>query len=106
MSQEPAGRDAISAVAERSSDLTEEYTRQLDEFVNTLVPPMLSNSEYAARTSALMIALNRELARCAAAFGEVHGVTPEQMTSLIGSQFARNFETSLAAVRGQGNSIQ
>ena len=94
--------DVLDTVAERSSDLTAEYTRQLDEFASGLVPPMLSNAEYAARCSALMIALNRELARCAVAFGEAHGITAEQMKALVIGQFQRNYATASAAVRGEG----
>jgi hypothetical protein len=98
--------EAAPSVTERSSELVEQYTAELETFVNGLVPPFLDNAEYAARTSALLIALNRQLARCAAAFGEVHGVTPEQMTSLVGSQFAKNFRTALDAVRGEGQVLQ
>lgn len=92
-------------IVERSSNLTDDYTERLDAFVNGLVPAMLSDAEYAARTSAVMIALNRQLARCAIAFGDVHGVTPEAMTTLVHGQFARNLKTCLAAVQGQGTTI-
>lgn len=74
---------AVEAVKARSSDLVDEYTATLTEFANGLVPPYLDNAEYAARTSALMIALNRQLARCAVAFGEAHQVDPEAMLQLV-----------------------
>jgi hypothetical protein len=96
----------MNDITARSNDLVEEYTAALDGFVNGLVPPMLDNAEYAARTSALMIALNRELARCAASFGEVHGVAPDAMASLVGSQFARNFAKARDAVQGEGQAVQ
>jgi hypothetical protein len=99
-------RAAVASVTARSADLVEEYTAKLDEFVTALVPPFLDNAEYAARTSGLMIALNRQLARCAAAFGEVHGVTPEAMASLVAGQFSRNFQTALGAVQGEGQVLQ
>jgi 16S rRNA C1402 N4-methylase RsmH len=97
---------AVSAITERSSDLVAQYTAELDAFVNGLVPSLLDNAEYAARTSALMIALNRELARCAAAFGEVHGVHPEAMIQLVVVQFSKNFSIALDAMDGQGQSVQ
>lgn len=92
----------IEAVAGRSSDLTAEYTQKLDAFVNDLVPPMLSNAEYAARTSALMIALNRELARCAAAFGSAHQVDADTMIQLVTGQFNNNYFRANSAVVRQG----
>lgn len=97
---------AEAAVVSRSSDLTEEYTRQLDAFTNRLVPPFLDNAEYAARTSALMIALNRQLARCATAFGQAHEVAPETMIELVIGQFAKNMAVCANAVDGEGETVQ
>ena len=88
-------------VAERSADLVHEYTVALDDFVNRLVPPTLSNAEYAARCSGLMIALNRQLARCAAAFGEANGVGPDMMMKLVAGQFTRNYSICLDAVHAE-----
>lgn len=107
MSKESQAENAaVEAITQRSTDLVAEYTRLLDQFVNQLVPPVLDNAEYAARTSALMIAVNRELARCAAAFGETHGVDPEQMIRLVIGQFTKNFSIALDAMEGQGKQLQ
>ena len=93
-------------IQERSSTLVDEYSQKLDAFVNEIVPPVLDNAEYAARCSALLIALNRQLARCAASFGEVHGVSAEDMLELVRAQFIKNYRISLAAVEGAGESVQ
>jgi hypothetical protein len=98
--------EAIDRIGERAEELKAEYTERLDAFANELVPPMLSNSEYAARSSALLTALNRELARCAASFGEVHGVSEEDMVGLVVSAFKRNFVTARKALDGAGQLIQ
>lgn len=91
-----------NAVLERSSDLTEQYTDELNAFVEQRVPMALDNTEYAARCSGLMIALNRQLARCAAAFGEANEVPPESIRTLVMGQFSRNFGICIATVRGEG----
>lgn len=101
-----AVNSAVAAVTARSSDLVDEYTAQLDTFVNGLVPPFLDNAEYAARTSALMIALNRELARCAVAFGQTHQIAPETMIELVTGQFAKNMAVCASAVDGAGATVQ
>jgi hypothetical protein len=93
---------SLQTVQDRASDLTEAYSQKLDAFVNELIPPVLKNDEYASRCSALMISLNRQLARCAASFGEVHEVSPEEMTNLVFAQFIRNFRISRDALEGQG----
>jgi hypothetical protein len=92
-------------VQERAAALTDDYSQRLDAFVNEIVPPVLDNAEYAARCSALLIALNRQLARCAASFGEVHTVSPEEMTQLVASQFSRYFRISREALDGAGQRI-
>jgi hypothetical protein len=91
---------------EHTNSLTDEYSQKLDVFVNEIVPPILGNAEYAARCSALLIALNRQLARCAASFGEVHKVSSEDMINLVFAQFHRNFRISLQAVEGAGEAVQ
>lgn len=85
---------------------TDEYSQRLDGFVNELVPPVLMNDEYAARCSALLIALNRQLARCAASFSQVHAVEPSEMLNLVFAQFHRNFRISLGALEGAGEAVQ
>lgn len=98
--------EAIEQIGVRAEELKADYTARLDALVNEIVPPMLSNSEYAARCSALMTALNRELARCAASFGEVHGIGVEDMQALVVLSFRRNFAICHAALDGAGESIQ
>lgn len=98
--------DAIDGIKERSSELAEDYTEKLTAFVDELVPSMLANDEYAARCSALLIALNRQLARCAAAFGEVHQIDPQEIMALVAEQFSQNHVKALNALRGEGGTIQ
>jgi hypothetical protein len=98
--------DAVASVTARSADLVEEYTDKLNTFVNGLVPPFLDNAEYAARTSALMIAFNRQLGRCATAFGNAHGVSPEAMIELVVAQFVKNMAVCAEAVEGDGETRQ
>lgn len=97
---------AVEAVKLRSSDLVDEYSATLAEFTNGLMPTFLDNAEYAARTSALMIALNRELARCAVAFGAAHDVAPEVMIQLVNAQFVKNMAICASAVDGDGQMVQ
>jgi hypothetical protein len=96
----------IASITARSSDLVEQYTVQLDTFTNEIVPVFLDNAEYAARTSALMIALNRQLARCAVAFGETHQIAPEAMIELVTAQFVKNMAICASAVEGEGAVLQ
>lgn len=98
--------EAINRIGERAEELKADYTERLDAFANELVPPMLSNSEYAARCSALLTALNRELARCAASFGQVQGIDIEEMQTLVVLAFRRNFAICHAALDGAGDSVQ
>lgn len=95
-----------AAMMDRSQDLTQQYTVDLDAYVNEHVPITLDNAEYAARCSALMIALNRQLARCAVAFGESNNVTPEAIKTLVGGQFMRNYRMCLDAIQGEGQTAQ
>lgn len=95
--------DEIQAILERTNVLVDDYTERFDALVNQMVPPTLANHEYAARCGGLMIALNRELARCAATFGEVHGIDEQEMILLVGKQFVKNHELCLATLRGQMN---
>lgn len=97
--------EALDRVGVRAEELKADYTQRLDAFANELVPPALSNSEYAARCSALLTALNRELARCAASFGEVHQIDPEDMQTLVVMQFRRNFAHCHAALEGAGEKV-
>jgi hypothetical protein len=93
-------------LVDRAGVLQEEYTEQLGKFVDEIVPPVLDNAEYAARCSALLVALNRQLARCAASMGDVHGIEPAQMAKLVIEQFIGNHNLSLAALQGQGPRLQ
>lgn len=101
-----AANTTIADITARSSDLVDDYTAQLDLFTNELVPVFLDNAEYAARTSALMIALNRQLARCAVAFGSTHQIDPEEMIRLVTQQFVKNVAICASAVEGDGETRQ
>lgn len=86
-------------INERTADLVDEYTAELNAWVNERVPLMLTNGEFAARTAALMIALNRQLARTAVAFGETHGVDSVEVGTLVVQQFAKNHAVTLQNVQ-------
>jgi hypothetical protein len=94
--------EKITAILNRTNVLVDDYTETLDELVNRMVPKTLSNEEYAARCGALMIALNRELARCAATFGETHAVDEMTMMKLVGAQFGKNLALCFNALRNEG----
>lgn len=100
--------ETIKAILARADTLSLDYTQRFDELVNQMVPKTLANDEYAARCAALMIALNRELARCAATFGEVHEIESESMLMLVGMQFQKNYGICLDVLRGaaQGQTMQ
>ena len=97
-------QDTITEILNRTNVLVEDYTTRFDELVNAMVPRTLSNEEYAARCGALMIALNRELARCAATFGEAHEIEQGTIVLLVGTQFTKNYAMCLDAIRGAAHS--
>lgn len=97
--------EEIAAIVMRSHQLSGDYTEHLDEMVNKMVPTTLSNDEYAARCGALMIALSRELARCAATFGETHELDPEQINEVVAMLFSNHYSHCLAVIRGEGQTV-
>jgi hypothetical protein len=98
--------DTADTILERSQRLADEYTIKLDALVNETVPTILDNVEYAARCGALMIAFSRELARCAASFGETHEISAETMATMVGGMFNRNYKRCLDAIdMGAGNRV-
>ena len=74
------GLDPMQA---HTSDLTDTYSAEITEWADAKVPPLLGNGEYAARCSALMISLARQLGRAAAAFGEANAVDPQEVGELV-----------------------
>lgn len=99
-------QEAIETISGRASTLADDYTAKLDEMVNGMVPKTLSNHEYAARCGGLMIALSRELARCAATFGETHEIGPQEMIDITGLMFTNHYKVCLDAIRGEGQTVQ
>lgn len=69
--------------------LTADYTKEIGDLVDSKVPPILDNQTYAARTSALVIALTRSLARAAAAFGEAQNQDSDAVGGLILQLFTK-----------------
>lgn len=57
-------------VQDRASELADRFTNELGDWVRERIPVLMGDMEFAATSSALMIALNRKLAECAVAFGE------------------------------------
>jgi hypothetical protein len=83
---------------QRSLDLTNQFTSELGDYCDQRVPPLLSNSDYAASASALLIALTRQLGRCAAAFGRVNNQPDDDVRTLVIRMFNNNFDRSLDAM--------
>ena len=90
--------DTITEIMERADELADKYSVDLDAFVNGLVPTFLDNKEYAARTAALMIALSREIARCASSFGETHQIDRREMIGMVGQMFGSHYGRCIAAI--------
>jgi len=88
----------IDLAHKRVSDLTDDYTKELAEWTDGKVPPLTSNPEYAARTSALMIALSRNLARAAAAFGESQNVEAEEVVAMVVKMFVTNHLSAIQTI--------
>lgn len=99
-------REQVGQIVQRSHQLSQDYTQHLDEMVNKMVPRTLSNEEYAARCGALMIALSRELGRCAATFGETHEIEPEQIIDVVQMLFSNHYATCLQVIRGEAQTVQ
>lgn len=86
-------------IEEITSDLVEQYTAELGTWVRERIPLLLEDKQFAARTAGLMIAMNRKLAECAAAFGETHGLEAEQIHILVLQQFTKNHAMALQATK-------
>lgn len=84
---------------EASEDMTARFTRELSEFMRERLPTTLSDAEFAAASSGMMIALNRQLATCAAAFGETHQVNPQALKKIVKAQFDNNLARALDTLR-------
>jgi hypothetical protein len=93
-------------VQSRSIELTNQYTQELGDYCDKRVPPLLDNTEYALSCSSLLIALTRQLGRCAAAFGAANGQTPEDVRTLVFRMFNMNYDRALAAMNGEGETVQ
>lgn len=81
------------------ADKVDTYTADLGNYVRGQIPRSMPDDEFAAAASALMIALNRQLAYCAAAFGETHGVSADLVRKLVMGQFDRHHATAIDALR-------
>jgi len=96
----------VDQIKQRTELLANTYTVELDAFVNEHVPRTLDNKEYAARCGALMIALSRQLARCAVSFGETHEIERGKMVDMVGNNFVTHYAKALEAVdHGAGGSV-
>jgi hypothetical protein len=81
----------------RTSDLVDQYDDEFRKLVDGKIVLTLTNDEYAARTAALLISLNRQLSRAAAAFAGSNGVSDEEMLAMVMAQFTSNFAKATAA---------
>lgn len=94
--------DVIRAATD---DVTARFTDELEAWVRERIPGSLTDAQFAAHSSALMIALNRQLAATAAAFGETHLVAADQVATLVIGQFRKNHGIALAAIAA-GHTVQ
>jgi hypothetical protein len=83
----------------RVDDLLDEYGAFFGNLIDARLPTIIDNGEYAARTAALMITLNRQLARVAAACGEAQQVDDQVIGTLVVGQFAKNHASCVEALR-------
>jgi hypothetical protein len=90
---------------QRSIELTNEYTAELTKYCDDRVPPMLDNAEYAARCSALLISMTRQLGRCAAAFAKANNQDQQDVAVMIARMFNKNHQQAIDAL-GEGETVQ
>lgn len=89
-----------------TAELADNFTNELGSWLRERLPILMSNSEFAATSSALMIALNRKLADAVVAFGETHGVDPAELDLLVIQMFQKNHVFALEAARGMYETVQ
>lgn len=87
---------------QRTVAMTTDYTNRIGKTVERLMPAHLDDAEFALRSSAMLIALNRQIARVAASFCATHGVMPDVMTEMVREQFGQNFTEAMSTVLGTG----
>jgi hypothetical protein len=88
-----------------TDDMTAQYTEELEAWVRERIPESLTDPQFAARSSALMIAIGRQLAAIAAAFGETHLVPSDEVAKLVMGQFRKNHAIAIAAIAA-GQTVQ
>lgn len=88
-----------TTLQEHTSDLVDEYTGELGLWLDSKVPPILLNGEYAARTSALLIALSRQIGRVAAAFGSAQNVDDEEVGKMCVAMFTKHQAEALLTIK-------
>lgn len=86
--------------------LADQYTRELQDYCKKQLPVMLNNDEYMSRISAVIVALNRLLAEYVVTSAHVHEVDLTEMMDLTATQLVRNVNQALAAINGEGSTIQ
>lgn len=59
------------------------FTKELGVWIKKQMPALMSDTEFAQVSAALMIALSRKIAECAVAFGETHDVPPDQVIATV-----------------------
>jgi hypothetical protein len=96
---------------DKVQELSLAYSKEIGAWCDDKVPPILGNADYAARTSALVIALTRELARAAAAYGEAQDQDSETVGGLILALFTKNHIQALETIEAarqveKGETIQ
>lgn len=94
----------------RVQELSLAYSKEIGAWCDAKVPKILGDADYAARTAALVIALTRELARAAAAFGEAQKQDSEAVGGMILALFTKNhiqaLDTIEAAREVEGATLQ
>jgi len=86
--------------------LADFYTKEIGDYAKKQLPVTLSNDEYMSRISAMIVALNRMLAEYVVTSAHVHGVDLVEMMDLTAQQLIRNINHALAAINGEGSTVQ
>lgn len=86
--------------------LADRYTQEIGDLCKKVLPVTLSNDEYLTRISAIIVALNRMLAEYVVTSAHVHNCDMTEMMDLTATQLVRNINKAMAAIQGEGSTVQ
>lgn len=90
-------------VKSKTSDLVDQFDKEFGDLIDGKINPLMPNLEYAALSAALLISVNRQLARIAAAFGDSQQIDHQVVAEMVVSQFSKNFSMACGALVKQVN---